>query len=130
MSVASPPVSVEKFRNRIDASSRATVFEVVQGNDKLLDTLRLPDTDEMRSSRNRTFAFPASAAAASGQTRKDSKAESDRDMSSSALRCPPGPLVSCFEFIDPARFYWQVMASGRLPSSPAERLGARKHFSG
>src|SRR5712692_5270320 len=61
MSVASPPVPVEKFRNRIDASSRATVFEVVQGNDKLLDTLRLPDTDDMRSSRNRTFALPASA---------------------------------------------------------------------
>src|SRR6267378_3756000 len=52
MSVASPPVSVEKFRNRIDASSRATVFEVVQGNDKLLDTLRLPDTDDMRFLRN------------------------------------------------------------------------------
>jgi hypothetical protein len=113
MSVASPPVSVEKFRNRIDASSRATVFEVVQGNDKLPDTLRLPDTDDMRSSRNRTFAFPASAAAASGQTRKDSQAESDRDIPSFPLGCPPGPLVSCFEFIDPARFYGQVMASGR-----------------
>src|SRR3981081_1375808 len=123
MSVASPPVSVEKFRNRIDASSRATVFEVVQGNnDKLLDTLRLPDTDDMRSSRNRTFAFPASAAAASGQTRKDSKAESDRDIPSSALGCSPGPLVSWFEFIDPARFYGQVMASGRRPASRAERI--------
>src|SRR5882757_10114540 len=109
MSVASPPVSVEKFRNRIDASSRATVFEVVQGNDKPLDTLRLPDTDDMRSSRNRTFAFPASAAAASGQTKKDSQAESDRDIPSSPL----GPLVSCFEFIDPARFYGQVRDSGR-----------------
>jgi hypothetical protein len=128
MSVASPPVSVEKFRNRIDASSRATVFEVVQGNDKLLDTLRLPDTDDMRSSRNRTFAFPASAAAASGQTRKDSKAESDRDIPSSALGCPPGPLVSSFEFIDPARFYGQVMASGRRPASHAERIGVRKTF--
>src|SRR6266849_7437561 len=128
MSVASPPVSVEKFRNRIDASSRATVFEVVQGNDKLLDTLRLPDTDDMRSSRNRTFAFPASAAAASGQTRKDSKAESDRDIPSSALGCPPGPLVSCFEFIDPARFYGPVMASGRRPASHAERIGVRKTF--
>lgn len=114
MSVASPPVFVEKSRNRIDASSRATVFEVVQGNDKRLDTLRLPDTDDMRSSRNRTFAFPASAAAASGQTRKDSKAESDRDIPSSALGCPP---VSCFEFIDPARFYGQVMASvGEIPN--------------
>src|SRR5216684_2899317 len=128
MSVASPPVPVEKFRNRIDASSRATVFEVVQGNDKLLDTLRLPDTDDMRSSRNRTFALPASAAAASGQTRKDSKAESDRDIPSSALGCPPGPLVSCLEFIDPARFYWQVMASGRRPASRAERIGVRKTF--
>jgi hypothetical protein len=128
MSVASPPVPVEKFRNRIDASSRATVFEVVQGNDKLLDTLRLPDTDDMRSSRNRTFAFPASAAAASGQTRKDSKAESDRDIPSSDLGCPPGPLVSCLEFIDPARFYWQVMASGRRPASRAERIGVRKTF--
>src|SRR6202043_387211 len=88
MSVASPLVSVEKFRNRIDASSRATVFDVVQGNDKLLDTFRLPVTDDMRSSRNRTFAFAASAAAASGQTRKDSK--SDRDIASSALGCPPG----------------------------------------
>ena len=122
MSVASPPVSVEKFRNRIDASSRATVFEVVQGNDKLLDTLRLPDTDDMRSSRNRTFALPASAAAASGQTRKDSKAESDHDIPSSALGCPPGPLVSCFEFIGPARFYGQVMAAGRRPASHAERI--------
>src|SRR6266436_3385681 len=111
MSVASPPVSVEKFRNRIDASSRATVFEVVQGNDKLLDTLRLPDTDDMRSSRNRTFALPASAAAASGQTRKDSKGESDRDIPSSALGCPSGPLVSCFEFINPTRFYGQVSPS-------------------
>src|SRR5271156_218896 len=127
MSVASPPVSVEKFRNRIDASSRATVFEVVQGTDKLLDTLRLPDTDDMRSSRNRTFAFPASAAA-SGQTRKDSKAKSDRDILSSALGCPPGPLVSCFEFIDPARFYRQVMASGRRPASHAEQIGIRKTF--
>src|SRR6202022_855307 len=130
MSVASPPVSVEKFRNRIDASSRATVFDVVQGNDKLLDTLRLPDTDDMRSSRNRTFALPASAAAASGQTRKDSKAESDRDIPSSALGCPSGPLVSCFEFIGPARFYGQVMASGRRPASHAadgcpEDLGFR-----
>jgi len=111
MSVASPPVSVEKFRNRIDASSRATVFEVVQGNDKLLDRLRLPDTDDMRSSRNRTFAFVASAAAASGQTRKDSKGESDRDVPSSALGCPSGALVSCFEFINPARFYGQVSPS-------------------
>src|SRR5712671_3375276 len=128
MSVASPPVPVEKFRNRIDASSRATVFEVVQGNDKLLDTLRLPDTDDMRSSRNRTFALPASAAAASGQTRKDSKAESDRDIPSSALGCPPGPLVSCLEFIDPARFYEQVMASGRHPASRGERIGVRKTF--
>src|SRR3979411_3070775 len=119
MSVASPPGSVEKFRNRIDARSRATVFEVVHGNDKLLDTLRLPDTDDMRSSRNRTFAFPASAAAASGQTRKDSKAESDRDIPSAALGSPPGSLVSCFEFIDPARFYGQVMASGRRPASHA-----------
>ena len=127
MSVASPPVSVEKFRNRIDASSRATVFEVVQGNDKLLDTIRLPGSD-MRSSRNRTFAFAASAAAASGQTRKDSKAESDRDIPSSALGCPPGPLVSCFEFIDPARFYGQVMASGRRPASHAERIGVRMTF--
>src|SRR4030088_358497 len=99
MSVASPPGSVEKFRNRIDASSRATVFEVVHGNDKLLDKLRLPDTDDMRSSRNRTFAFPASAAAASGQTKKDSQAESDREIPSSPL----GPLVSCFAFIYPAR---------------------------
>jgi hypothetical protein len=128
MSVASPPVSVEKFRNRIDASSRATVFEVVQGNDKLLDTFRLPVTDDMRSSRNRTFAFAASAAAASGQTRRDSKAESDRDIPSSALGCRPGPLVSCFEFIDPARFYGQVMASGRRPASLAERIGVRKTF--
>jgi hypothetical protein len=128
MSVASPAVSVEKFRNRIDASSRATVFEVVQGNDKLLDTLRLPDTDDMRSSRNRTFAFPASAAAASGQTRKDSKAESDRDIPNSALGRSPGPLVSCFEFIDPARFYGHVMASGRRPASHAERIGVRKTF--
>ena len=128
MSVASPPVPVEKFRNRIDASSRATVFEVVQGNDKLLDTLRLPDTDDMRSSRNRTFAFPTNAAAASGQTRKDSKAESDPDIPSSALGCPPGPLVSCFEFIGPARFYGQVMASGRRPASHAERIGVRKTF--
>src|SRR5713226_7739644 len=128
MSVASPPVPVEKFRNCIDASSRATVFEVVHGNDKLLDTLRLPDTDNMRSSRNRTFALPASAAAASGQTRKDSKAESDRDIPSSALGCPPGPLVSCLEFIDRARFYWQVMASGRRPASRAERIGVRKTF--
>ena len=93
MSVASPPVPVEKFRNRIDASSRATVFEVVRGNDKLLDTLRLPDTDDMRSSRSRTFALPASAAAASGQTKKDSQAESDRDIPSSPLGCPLGPLV-------------------------------------
>src|SRR6266403_1073214 len=128
MSVASPPVSVEKFRNRIDASSRATVFEVVQGNDKPLDTLRLPDIDDMRSSRNRTFAFPASAAAASGQTRKDSKAESDRDIPSSPLGYPLGPLVSCFEIIDPARFYGQVMASGRRPASHAERIGVRKTF--
>src|ERR1700720_3135325 len=126
MSVASPPVSVEKFRNRIDASSRATVFAVVQGNDKPLDALRLPDTDDMRSSRNRTFALPASAAAASGQTRKDSKAESDRDIPSSALGCPSGPLVSCFEFIDPARFYGQVMAPGRRPASQAERIGVRR----
>jgi hypothetical protein len=94
---------VEKFRNRIDASSSATEFEVVQGNDKEPDTLRLPDTDDMRSSRNRKFAFPATTAAASGQTRKDSKAESDRDIPSSALGCPPGSLVSCFEFIDPAQ---------------------------
>src|SRR3982074_799244 len=115
MSVASPPASVEKFRNRIDASSRATVFEVVQGNDKLLGTLRLPDTDEMRSSRNRTLAFPPSAAAASGHTRNDSKAASDRDLPGSALGCPPGPLVSLFEFIGPTRFYGQVMASGRRP---------------
>src|ERR1700682_3022399 len=107
MSVASPPFSMEKFRNRSDASSRATVFEGVQGNDTLLDTLRLPDTDDMRSSRNRTFAFPASTAAASGQTRKASKAESDPDIPGSALGCPPGPLVSCFEFIDPARSYGQ-----------------------
>src|ERR1700716_4194877 len=128
MSVASPPVPVEKFRNRIDASSRATVFEVVQGNDKLLDTLRLTDTDDMRSSRNRTFALPASAAAASGQTRKDSKAESDRDIPSSALGCPPGPLVSWFEFIDPARFYGQVRDSGRRPASHAERIGVRTTF--
>src|SRR5258708_25973036 len=116
MSVASPPVSVEKFRNRIEASSRATVFEVVQGNDTLLDTLRLPDTDDMRSSRNRTFAFAASAAAASGQTKKDSKRESDRDIPTSVLGCPPGALVSCFQFIDPARFYGQVMASCRRPA--------------
>src|SRR5229473_5348455 len=128
MSVASPPVPVEKFRNRIDASSRATVFEVVQGNDKLLGALRLPDTDDMRSSRNRTFAFPTNAAAASGQTRKDSKAESDRDIPSSALGCPSGPLVSCFEFIGPARFYGQVMAPDRRPASHAERIGVRKTF--
>src|SRR5882724_8298845 len=102
MSVASPLVCVEKFRNRIDASSRATVFEVVQGNDKLLDTFCLPDTDDMRSSRNRTFAFAASAAAVSGQTRKDSKAESDPDIPSSALGRPSGVLISCSEFIDPA----------------------------
>src|SRR5260370_8539573 len=126
MSVASPPVPVEKFRNRIDASSRATVFEVVQGNDKLLDTFRLPDTDDMSCSRNRQFAFAASAAAASGQTRKDSKPESDRDILSSALGCPPGPLIPCFEFIDPARFYGQVVASGRRPASRAERIGLRK----
>jgi hypothetical protein len=80
---------------------------------------RQPDTDDMRSSRNRTFAFPASAAAARGQTRKDSKTESDRDIPSSALGCPPGALVSSFEFIDPARFYGQVMASGRRPASHA-----------
>src|SRR5271154_6382838 len=128
MSVASPLVPVEKFRNRIDASSRATVFEVVQGNDKLLDTLRLPDTDDMRSSRNRTFALPASAAAASGQTRKDSKAESDPDIPSSALGCPSDSLVSCLEFIDRARFYGQVMASGRRPASRAEQIGVRKTF--
>src|SRR5712664_3161999 len=115
MSVASPPVPVEKFRNRIDASSRAIVFEVVQGNDKLLDTLRLPDTDDMRSSRNRTFAFPASAAAASGQTRMYSKAKSDRHLPSTPLGYPTSSLVSCFEIIDPARFYGQVMASGRRP---------------
>jgi hypothetical protein len=84
---------VEKFRNRIDASSRATVFDVVHGKDKLLDAIRLPDTDDMRSSRNRTFALPASAAAASGQIRKDSQAESDRDIPSSPLDCPLGPLV-------------------------------------
>ena|ERR1700723_709412 len=108
MSVASPPVSVEKFRNRIDASSRATVCEVVQGNDKLLDTLRLPDTDDMRPSRNRTFAFAASAAAASGQTKKDSKGESGRAIPGSAFGCPSGALVPCFEFMNPARFYRQV----------------------
>jgi hypothetical protein len=126
MSVASPPVSVENFRNRIDASSRATVFEVVQGNnDKLLDTLRLPDTDDMRSSRNRTFAFAASAAAASGQIRKDSKAESDRDIPSSALGCPSGALVSCFEFIDPARFYGQVWPRVDVPPQ-TPRIGVRK----
>src|ERR1700704_5987138 len=124
MSVASPPFSVEKFRNRSDASSRATVFEAVHGNDKLLDTLRLPDTDDMRSSRNRTFAFPASAAVASGQIRKDSQTESDRDIPSSPLGCPLGPLVSCFEFIDPARFYGQVRDSGRRPASHTERIGA------
>src|SRR5580692_771672 len=126
MSLASPPVSVEKFRNRIDASSRATVFEVVQGNDKLLDTTRLPDSD-MRSSRNRTFACAASAAAANGQTRKDSKAESDRDIPSSALGCPPGPLVSCFEFIDPARFYMQVWPRVDVPLH-TPRVGVRKSF--
>src|ERR1700738_1783755 len=92
MSVASPPVAVEKFRNRIDASSRATVFEVVQGNDKGLDTLRLPETDDMRSSRRRAFARPASAAAASGQTRKDSKADSDRDIASPSLAVAPPPV--------------------------------------
>ena len=128
MSVASPPVSVEKFRNRIDASSRATIFEVVQGNDKLLDTFRLPVTDDMRSSRNRTFSFAASVAAASGQTRNDSKTESDREIPGSALGCPRGPLVSSFEFIEPARFYGQVMASGRRPASHAERIGVRKTF--
>src|SRR5258708_38567486 len=126
MRAGSPAVSVEKFGNRIDASSRATVFEVVQGNDKLLDTLRLPDIDDMRSSRNRTFALPASAAAASGQTRKDSKAESDRDIPSSALGCPSGPLVSCLEFIDPARFSGQVTASARGPASPAQLIRFRK----
>ena len=103
MSVASPPVSVEKFRNRINAFRATRVFEVVQGNDKLLDTLRLPDTDDMRSSRNRTFAFPASTAAASGQTRKDSNFESDRDAPSSALGCPPC-ACSSFKFIDPLEF--------------------------
>src|SRR3981081_1663084 len=127
MSVASPPVSVEKFRNRIDASSRATVLEVVQRKDTLLDTLRLPDPDDMRSSRNRTFAFPASAAAASGQIRKDSKAESDRDIPSSALGCPPGALVSCFEFIDPARFYGQVWPRVDVPLH-TPRIGVRKTF--
>jgi hypothetical protein len=126
MSVASPPGSVEKFRNRIDASSRATVFEVVHGNDKLLDTLGLPDTDDMRSSRNRTFAFAASAAAASGQTRKDSKGESDRDIPSSALGCPCA-LVSCFEFIDPVRFYGQVWPRVDVPFH-TPRIGVRKTF--
>src|SRR6266516_6554245 len=105
MSVASPPVPVEKFRNRIDASSRATVFEVVQGHDKLLDTLRLPDTDEMRSSRNCTFAFPASAAAASGQTRKDSKAESDCDIPSSAL-LPSWPTCLMLRIHIPSSILW------------------------
>src|ERR1700722_16612380 len=111
MSVGSPPASVEKFRSRIDASSRATVFEVVHGNDKLLDTLRSPDTDDMRSSRSRRLAFAASAVAARGQTRKDSKSESDRDIPSSALGCPSDVLVSCFEFMDPARFYGHVSPS-------------------
>ena len=127
MSVASPPVSVEKFRNRIDASSRATVFEVVQGNDTLLDTLRFPDTDDMRSSRSRAFAFAASAAAASGQTRKGSKGESDRDIPSSAPGCPSGALVSCFEFIDPARFSEQVWPRVDVPLH-TPRIGGRKTF--
>ena len=103
------------------------MFEVVQGNDKLLDTLRLPDTDDMRSSRNRTFAFPASAAAASGQTRRDSKGESDRDIPSSALGCPSGALVSCFEFIDPDRFYGQVRPRVDVPLH-TPRIGVRKTF--
>jgi hypothetical protein len=139
MSVASPPVSVEKFRNRIDASSSATEFEVVQGNDKQPDTLRLPDTDDMRSSRNRKFAFPATTAAASGQTRKDSKAESDRDIPSSALGCPPGSLVSCFEFIDPAQtppsfgntghpLWTRKCTHHRAPSSERQSCGSRGNF--
>ena len=82
----------------------------------------------MRSSRNRTFSFAASVAAASGQTRNDSKTESDREIPGSALGCPRGPLVSSFEFIEPARFYGQVMASGRRPASHAERIGVRKTF--
>jgi hypothetical protein len=137
MSVASPPVSVEKFRNRIDASSRATVFEVVHGTDELLDTPGLSDTDDMRSSRNRRFAFAASAAAANGQTRKDSKGESDRDISSSVLGGPSAALVSCFEFIDPTRFYGrafygQVFYGQVLPQADVPfhtpRMGVRKTF--
>ena len=115
MSVARPPVAMEKFRSRIYASSRATVFEVVQGNDKLVDTPRLSDTDDMRSSRNRRFAFATSAAAANGQTRRDSKGGSDRDIPSSALGCLPGALVSCFEFIDSAQFHGQVRPRADVP---------------
>jgi hypothetical protein len=125
MSVASPPVSVEKLRNRIDASSRTTVFEVVHGNDKLLDTLGFSDSGDMRSSRNRTFAFTTSAAAASGQTRKDSRGEADGDIPSSALGCPSGALVSCSEFMDPARFYEQVSARVDVPFH-TPRIGVRK----
>src|SRR5580700_1209017 len=36
------------------------------------------------------------------------RARSDRDIPSSVLGCPSDPLVSCLEFIDPARFYGQV----------------------
>jgi hypothetical protein len=96
------------------------VFEVVQGNDKLVDTLRLPDADDIRSSRNRTFAFAASAAAASGQTRRDSKGESDRDIPSSASGCPSSALVSCVEFINPAD---STGKSGLGPTSRFTRRG-------
>src|SRR5450759_3225061 len=99
MRVADPTVPVEKSRSRIDGSSRATAFGVVQGNDEPLDALRLPDFGDMRSSNSRTYACATNVAASSGQSKEASRVEVDRSASGGAPGRRFNSLVSCFEFI-------------------------------
>jgi hypothetical protein len=99
MSVADPSVPVEKSRSRIDRSSRATTFGVVQGSDGSLDALRLPDFGDVRSSNSRAYAWATNVAASSGQSKKASRVEVDRGASDGAPARRFSSFVSCSEFI-------------------------------
>src|ERR1035438_3385905 len=96
MRVAGQSVPVEKFRNRIEASSRATVFAVVQGNDEPGETLCF--ADDIRLSNSCRFVCPTSVAAASGHAKKASRIEAGPGAAGAAPDFRSGSFVSSINF--------------------------------
>ena len=125
MRVAGPSLPVEKSRSRIDASSSATLFAVVQGNDELLDAPCRSDPDDMRSSNSRAFACPISVATANGQSRNASRTEAGCCAPDAAPGRHPDSFGSSVEFIRSTLRGW-LTATKRHDASAIADQG--KHF--